>query len=832
MDCARLEEMAKSPDGARAGGFDPRALMAMMGCRPAPAQTRPEQRAAAQGRDCRTYREILSNHDELNSDWLGPMPVLAAQALITRCGDIAASPAERRAWTGLAQFADGRFVESAQALRDAAAQATGGTARLRYTIEMGKSLLAAGRNGEAQAVFEKALSELPARVAAREVQPRVFGAPGMDSAMAAQRIDEARARGNALRLELLTLLGIGHLGANNVAGALGPLAEADKLVQAQAREQATEGFVNPVFFRHAPYLALALQRAGRSSEAQAILERILGGREQFVGGIDQLQQAMPMVQQTMSAFGVGDVLGSPEAARGFANMDTAKLVSGELTQLALSCSMLEELHIKANLPEAALETAERCRGRVLARLLASRAFHRTGQAGLPSPGELEAYMRRHNVDRGKASEGLMKERLTNPQAEAASRPAAIADMRRMAAERRATLVVYSINYAANHLPNRMPDRETGITVWVVAPEGTVSVRHRGFDGILREGTLPLTTAALRAHEALGVPGRGQAAPAASQRGAPRSDRAAAALRQFYQLLIEPIEDLLPARDGARIIVVPQGPLFLVPFAALENAQGAPFIARYALSVTPSLQTLALTHLRKQAARKSGPALIVGNPVMPRYAPAPGEPVMEIPPLPGAEQEANAIAALLKVTPLTGAAATKAAVVEQAREARFVHLATHGFLDDGGRASQGANPYVREFAGLDEKEGGGHKTPGMLAFAPGAKDNGMLTADEIAEAGTNAELVVMSACGSGQGMINDDGVIGLSRAWMAAGAPSVVVSLWSIPDEPTRDLMVEFYRRLAAGSPKAEALREAMLATRAKYPNPVNWAAFVLLGEPD
>ena len=65
-----------------------------------------------------------------------------------------------------------------------------------------------------------------------------------------------------------------------------------------------------------------------------------------------------------------------------------------------------------------------------------------------------------------------------------------------------------------------------------------------------------------------------------------------------------------------------------------------------------------------------------------------------------------------------------------------------------------------------------------------------------------------------------------------GAPSVVVSLWAIPDEPTRDLMVTFYTALAQGSGKSEALRAAMLATRAKHPKPVNWAAFVLLGEPD
>jgi CHAT domain-containing protein len=72
------------------------------------------------------------------------------------------------------------------------------------------------------------------------------------------------------------------------------------------------------------------------------------------------------------------------------------------------------------------------------------------------------------------------------------------------------------------------------------------------------------------------------------------------------------------------------------------------------------------------------------------------------------------------------------------------------------------------------------------------------------------------------------VIGLSRAWIAAGAPSVVVSLWSIPDEPTRDLMVELYRRLARGGSGGSFARRHARDPRAV----VNWAAFVLLGEPD
>jgi CHAT domain-containing protein len=109
---------------------------------------------------------------------------------------------------------------------------------------------------------------------------------------------------------------------------------------------------------------------------------------------------------------------------------------------------------------------------------------------------------------------------------------------------------------------------------------------------------------------------------------------------------------------------------------------------------------------------------------------------------------------------------------------------------------------------------------------------MLTSDEIAEASTNADLVVMSACDTGRGAINDEGVIGLSRAWMAAGAPSVIVSLWAIPDEPTRDLMVSFYGRLQQGAGKSEALRDAMMETRIKYPKTAYWAAFVLMGEPD
>ncbi|PSR18700.1 hypothetical protein C8255_06145 [filamentous cyanobacterium CCP3] len=91
------------------------------------------------------------------------------------------------------------------------------------------------------------------------------------------------------------------------------------------------------------------------------------------------------------------------------------------------------------------------------------------------------------------------------------------------------------------------------------------------------------------------------------------------------------------------------------------------------------------------------------------------------------------------------------------------------------------------------------------------------------------MVVLSACDTGLGSITGDGVIGLSRSLIAAGAPSVVVSLWAVPDAPTAELMAEFYRQMQQGQDKAQALRQAMLATMKTNPDPRDWAAFTLIG---
>ena len=96
---------------------------------------------------------------------------------------------------------------------------------------------------------------------------------------------------------------------------------------------------------------------------------------------------------------------------------------------------------------------------------------------------------------------------------------------------------------------------------------------------------------------------------------------------------------------------------------------------------------------------------------------------------------------------------------------------------------------------------------------------------------DSTFLVLSACNTGLGNITGDGVIGLSRSFMKAGVPSIVVSLWKVPDEATAKLMTDFYQNQKTTN-KAQALRNAMLATKEQYPQPGQWAAFTLMGEAD
>jgi CHAT domain-containing protein len=147
-----------------------------------------------------------------------------------------------------------------------------------------------------------------------------------------------------------------------------------------------------------------------------------------------------------------------------------------------------------------------------------------------------------------------------------------------------------------------------------------------------------------------------------------------------------------------------------------------------------------------------------------------------------------------------------------RTARRIHFATHGFLDE-------KRP---ELSGL------------VLSRGAGSREDGLLQVYEIFNLELDADLVVLSACDTGLGaMVSGEGLIGVTRALLYAGARSVVVSLWQVDDDSTPDLMISFYRHLDQDADKAESLRLAKLEMirQGRFSHPFYWAPFILLGEP-
>jgi CHAT domain-containing protein len=235
--------------------------------------------------------------------------------------------------------------------------------------------------------------------------------------------------------------------------------------------------------------------------------------------------------------------------------------------------------------------------------------------------------------------------------------------------------------------------------------------------------------------------------------------------------------------------------------------------------------LGLTQKNKQTLKNSKPsvlprgkeALVVGNPTMPKQGV--GKELEPLSQLDGAEKEAKKIAQMLSTTAIIGKEATESAIVQKMASAKLIHLATHGLLD-------GINAIG---------------FPGAIALTPSGKDDGFLTTIEIMERfgspgkpPLQAELVVLSACDTGRGDIKGEGVVGLSRAFMASGVPTLVVSLWQVPDDDTAKLMTEFYTNLYKRKfDKAKAMREAMLSMLKDEdgnPDPKAWAAFTVIGK--
>jgi CHAT domain-containing protein len=190
----------------------------------------------------------------------------------------------------------------------------------------------------------------------------------------------------------------------------------------------------------------------------------------------------------------------------------------------------------------------------------------------------------------------------------------------------------------------------------------------------------------------------------------------------------------------------------------------------------------------------------------------------VPRLPGTRQEAEQIVTMVspgeRRLELDFAANRESATSAQLSQYRYVHFATHGLL----------NSVHPELSGLVFS----------LVNESGEPQEGFLLAHEIFNLKLSAEVVVLSACETGIGTaIKGEGLISLTRGFMYAGAPRVVVSLWGVSDLGTTELMVRFYQRmLKQGMPPAAALRSAQLSlmSEKRWASPYYWAPFTLQGE--
>lgn len=287
---------------------------------------------------------------------------------------------------------------------------------------------------------------------------------------------------------------------------------------------------------------------------------------------------------------------------------------------------------------------------------------------------------------------------------------------------------------------------------------------------------------------------------------------APSLDELARSLLSPV---MPQVETAqRLLIVPSGILHYFPLEVLPLANGRILADHASTSYLPSASTL--VHLRKAPARSRPPELLaVGD--IPYPAPA-----TEVQPsvfgdyaaLPFSGPELRAAGSRFGRRAsrlLTGTEASEYGIGALPLDSYSVlHFATHGWIDAAS-----------------------HSASGLVLAASGKGDDGLLQVREIRGFQLDAELVVLSSCQSGLGrLVTGEGMVGLTRAFLDAGARSVVASLWNVNDQASADFMNAFYASLAGGADRAEALRQARIEIRRKpqYGHPYYWAAWVLTGD--
>ena len=355
------------------------------------------------------------------------------------------------------------------------------------------------------------------------------------------------------------------------------------------------------------------------------------------------------------------------------------------------------------------------------------------------------------------------------------------------------------------------------------------------------------------------------------------EKAVQSSRDIYDMIFDPIKRELG--DAERLLISPDGDLHLIPFELLQGPNGKYLIEEFSISyVSASQEIFGFGQIISQGEDN----IIIGDPDFDMKAQEGKPDPSDSPPvkitglvtnrrsadladfrfkrLPHTKEEALAVQSLLgkdKTKLYTGKEAKKS-LLRHCRNPRILHLATHGFFL-GDQQRPGVDPYKialesRQVSLAFEQSGVGKSLENpmlrsgialagantFLSSLEGQEEDGILTAEEIL--GLNlwgTDMVVLSAGGTGLGDLrNGEGVFGLRRAFTLAGAKSLVVSLWSVPDEETKELMTQFYKNLAtSGMDRCQALRQAMLRemeiVEKRYGSayPLCWGGFVFVGDP-
>ena len=339
-------------------------------------------------------------------------------------------------------------------------------------------------------------------------------------------------------------------------------------------------------------------------------------------------------------------------------------------------------------------------------------------------------------------------------------------------------------------------------------------------------------------------------------GDPKSTYVQEVAKELYDTLLKPLQQHLSNVD--QLLISPDGALNLVPFAALVDDTGNYLASQMRITYLTSGRDLLRLEGKAGAAEGKGEAVIVADPDYGQAVPVVGKVErsdrqtrsvdldrggMVFQRLLGAAEEAKTLKPLLKVGDdkvLTQDKATEDRF-KQLHSPRILHVATHGFFLENSELSSsklgqgsffqdkqpvlmGENPLLRSGLAL----------AGANVRRSGVKDDGILTAAEVARMDLRGtQLVVLSACETGVGDVqNGEGVYGLRRALVLAGAETQVTSLWKVADEATKDLMVDYYQRLLKGEGRSEALRNAQLTMMKSKgrSHPYYWAAFVPIGD--